>query len=103
MESLLEGLAGLAEPFVELLFELIEDGLFCEAFSSTSNVSPSWLRPSIRFAIAALVILFTGALFSIVTRQSDALLAAQLTADHVKCFGLFRPGEGTTMDAAMHR
>jgi|HubBroStandDraft_5_1064220.scaffolds.fasta_scaffold764606_2 hypothetical protein len=37
MESLLEGLAGLAEPFVELLFELIEDGLFCEAFSSTAG------------------------------------------------------------------
>ena len=36
MESLLEGLAGLAEPFVEFLFELIEEGLFCGAFSSTA-------------------------------------------------------------------
>ncbi|HEY3158016.1 MAG TPA: hypothetical protein VGJ78_03570, partial [Vicinamibacterales bacterium] len=25
--------------------------------------------------------------------------AAQLTADHMKCFGLFRPGEGKTLDA----
>jgi anti-sigma factor (TIGR02949 family) len=71
----------------------------CQALSSSSNTSPSWLRPSIRFAIAALLILFTGALLSIVTRQSDALLAAQLTADHVKCFGLFRPAVGQTMDA----
>ena len=47
----------------------------CEAFSSTSKSSPTWLRPSIRFAVAALLILLTGALFSIVTRQSDALLA----------------------------
>jgi len=73
----------------------------CQALSSSSTTtSPSWLRPSIRFAIAALLILFTGALLSIVTRQSDALLAAQLTADHVKCFGLFRPADGKTMDAA---
>ena len=53
----------------------------------------------IRFAIAALVIIFVGALLSIVTRQSDALLAAQLPADHMKCFGLFRPDAGTTLDA----
>src|SRR6185436_12006252 len=26
--------------------------------------------------------------------------AAQLTADHVKCFGLFRPDAGDSMDAA---
>lgn len=59
-----------------------------------------WSRPSMRLAIAAAVILVFGALLSIVTRQSDALLAAQLTADHMKCFGMFRPEEGSTMSAA---
>jgi len=72
----------------------------CQALASGQTTPRAWLRPSMRFAIAALLILLVGALLSIVTRQSDALLAAQLTADHVKCFGLFRPGEGTTMDAA---
>ncbi len=72
----------------------------CQALSAGQSTAYPWLRPSIRFAIAALLIIFLGALLSIVTRQSDALLAAQLTADHVKCFGLFRPAEGTSMDAA---
>jgi len=72
----------------------------CQALSAGQGMARRWLRPSIRFAIAAMLIIFVGALLSIVTRQSDALLAAQLTADHVKCFGLFRPAEGTRMDAA---
>src|SRR5262249_24645499 len=38
-------------------------------------------------------------LLPIVTRRSDALLAAQLTADHVKCFGLFRPADERSFDA----
>ena len=50
--------------------------------------------------IAALLVIFTGSLLAVVTRHSDALLAAQLTADHVKCFGVFRPGDGDSMDAA---
>jgi hypothetical protein len=45
------------------------------------------------------LIVLAGFLFALVTRQSDALLAAQLTADHVKCWGLFRPDAGTSMDA----
>jgi len=72
----------------------------CQALSSGAGASRFWFRPSVRFAVAALLILFFGTLFSIVTRQSDALLAAQLTADHIKCFGLFRPEGGTTLDAA---
>jgi anti-sigma factor RsiW len=72
----------------------------CQAASRGTAGARWWLRPSIRFAIAAAVIIFVGALLSVVTRQSDALLAAQLTADHMKCFGLFRPEEGKTMDAA---
>jgi anti-sigma factor RsiW len=73
----------------------------CQAASRRAGGGPHiWSRPSVRFAIAAVLMLFLGALVSIVTRHSDALLAAQLTADHVKCFGLFRPEDGTTMDAA---
>lgn len=72
----------------------------CEALAGTRTSSFPWVRPSVRFALAALLIVVLGALLSVVTRHSDALLAAQLTADHVKCFGLFRPAEGTPMDAA---
>jgi anti-sigma factor (TIGR02949 family) len=72
----------------------------CQAASRGTTASRSWFRPSVRFAIAAAVIVFVGALLAVVTRQSDALLAAQLTADHMKCFGLFRPADGKTMDAA---
>jgi anti-sigma factor RsiW len=71
----------------------------CQAISSRSHASSIWSRPSIRFAIAALLIIVIGALFSVVTRHSDALLAAQLTADHVKCFALSRP-DGMPVDAA---
>jgi anti-sigma factor (TIGR02949 family) len=72
----------------------------CQAASHRGGAPQVWSRPSVRFAIAAALIVFVGALVSIVTRHSDALLAAQLTADHMKCFGLFRPEEGKTMDAA---
>jgi len=72
----------------------------CQALASGQTTARAWLRPSMRFAIAALLILVVGALLSIVTRQSDALLAAQLTADHIKCFGLFRPTDAKTLDAA---
>ena len=72
----------------------------CQALSCSPQAGRSWFRPAVKFAIAALLIIFTGSLLAIVTRQSDALLAAQLTADHMKCFGLFRPDPGTTMDAA---
>jgi anti-sigma factor RsiW len=72
----------------------------CQALASGETTTRAWLRPSMRFAVAALLIIFVGALLSVVTRQSDALLAAQLTADHVKCFGLFRPNEGQTLDGA---
>jgi len=46
-------------------------------------------------AIAVLLIFAGVLIFSVATRRSDALLAAQLTADHVKCFQVFVP-EGTS-------
>ncbi|MGH9346055.1 MAG: hypothetical protein ACRD26_02205, partial [Vicinamibacterales bacterium] len=42
--------------------------------------------------VATLVIVSGLALLSVATRRSDTLLAAQLTADHVKCFAVFDPG-----------
>lgn len=73
----------------------------CRSLSAASYRSrPVWLRRLIPLTIAALLVVFTGSLLAVVTRHSDALLAAQLTADHVKCFGLFRPDAGESMDAA---
>ena len=40
-----------------------------------------------------------SAFFSVATRRSDVLLAAQLTADHSKCFKLLGPPDGTAADA----
>lgn len=66
----------------------------CEAIAS-SHASPkrSWWRsrfvPSL---ITAVVLVFTAsAVFSFATHRSDTLLAAQLTADHVKCFHTSSP------------
>jgi anti-sigma factor RsiW len=72
----------------------------CQELSRRPLAASFWSRRSVRFAAAAVLIIFMGSLLSIVTRQSDALLAAQLTADHLKCFTLFRPEEGSTLDAA---
>jgi anti-sigma factor RsiW len=72
----------------------------CQELSRRSVAATLWSRRFVRLAAAAVLIIFTGSLFSIVTRQSDALLAAQLTADHVKCFALFGPQDGRTLDAA---
>jgi anti-sigma factor (TIGR02949 family) len=73
----------------------------CQALSFASSRSrPTWLRRLTPLAVTVLLIVLAGSLFSVVTRHSDALLAAQLTADHVKCFGLFRPAAGESMDAA---
>ena len=71
----------------------------CEALSRRSGAAYFWSRRSSRFAAAAVLIIAIGSLLSVVTRQSDALLAAQLTADHMKCFMLFRPQEGRALGA----
>jgi anti-sigma factor RsiW len=74
--------------------------LRCQELSRRSVASHLWSRRFVRLAAAAALIIVTGSLLSVVTRQSDALLAAQLTADHVKCFALFGPEDGRTLDAA---
>jgi anti-sigma factor RsiW len=72
----------------------------CEELAQRSVASNVWPRRFVRLAVAAVLIIFTGSLFSVVTRQSDALLAAQLTADHVKCFALFGSQDARSLDAA---
>jgi len=52
-----------------------------------------------RLALGALGMAATVALAIFVTGRSEALLAAQLTADHVKCFTFFEPGEGVSLTA----
>ena len=54
-----------------------------------------------RFAsMTAVVTLIMGFfLFSLATHQSDTVLAAQLTADHAKCFRLFAHGDSPDKDA----
>jgi anti-sigma factor RsiW len=55
----------------------------------------TWWRLLAPITAMAVLIIFAGVLlFALATRRSDALLAAQLTADHVKCFKVFVPGEG---------
>jgi hypothetical protein len=50
--------------------------------------------------LTAVVMIFTAsAVLSLATRRSDAVLAAQLTADHSKCFKLFAPADGASADA----
>jgi len=61
---------------------------------------PWWLRTLVPVAIVALLLVFTAsALFSLATRRSDAVLAMQLTADHVKCFKVFDSPDATSVDA----
>jgi anti-sigma factor RsiW len=74
----------------------------CQALSADASRSRRswWLRRLTPLVVTALLIVLGGSLFSLVTRHSDALLAAQLTADHMKCFDIFRPSDGATMESA---
>ncbi len=61
---------------------------------------PGWRRTLVPTVLSAILLVFTAsAIFSLATRQSDAVLAAQLTADHSKCFKLFVTGNPPLMDA----
>lgn len=67
----------------------------CESLAREHARKPrvSWFRLLVPLsAIAVLVVVAGVLLFSMATRRSDTLLAAQLTADHVKCFKVFEPG-----------
>lgn len=69
---------------------------------ATRPVRAGWIRTLVPVAIIAVLLVFTAsALFSLATRQSDALLAAQLTADHMKCFLAFDSPNAPGLDAAV--
>ena len=74
----------------------------CEALSRAHAPTASWRRQVIPALAIAVLLLATGlAVFSLATRQSDVLLAQQLTLDHLKCFHLFAPPDSAPpMDAA---
>ena len=72
----------------------------CQELSRQSANARLWSRRAVRLAVAAVLIVSTGSMLSVVTHHSDALLAAQLTADHVKCFTFFGHQAGRTLDAA---
>jgi anti-sigma factor RsiW len=62
-----------------------------------------WLRSwrLVPLSMTAVLTLFIATVvFSLATKQSDTLLAAQLTADHAKCFGLFAEPEAPLADPA---
>ena len=81
----------------------------CEALAreyAARQTTPFWRAGLVRGAIIALIVFVVGGLsLSFATHRSDTVLAAQLTADHVKCFRIFAnagsPG-GDAADAEQH-
>jgi anti-sigma factor RsiW len=67
----------------------------CEALASEQVRRPEprgWGVRLVPLSLTSVLIVFTAvALFSLATHRSNTLLAAQLTADHSKCFSLFAP------------
>jgi anti-sigma factor RsiW len=76
----------------------------CEALAreyTARRHAPSWRAGLARGVVAAFAILMVAGLaLSLVTRRSDTVLAAQLTADHVKCFRIFAKDNSPGLDAA---
>jgi hypothetical protein len=80
----------------------------CEALAAARGRAvppsspPPWRRVRlVPVALSVVVMVFmASAVLSLATRRSDTVLAAQLTADHSKCFRLFAPASGASADAA---
>jgi anti-sigma factor RsiW len=67
-----------------------------EQAKARSGRIPGWQRSLVPTVLSVILLVFTAsAIFSLATRQSDAVLAAQLTADHSKCFKLFVGGDSS--------
>jgi anti-sigma factor RsiW len=72
----------------------------CEALVSQGAGTKSWRQRWLpALAVAALVITTGLGVLSLETRRSGAVLAAQLTADHVKCDHFFTSPDMMPMDA----
>jgi anti-sigma factor RsiW len=92
----------------QLLNETLPPGLRtrCEALARERSATqlarfgPWWRVRLVPVLLTVVVMIFgASAFFSVATRRSDVLLAAQLTADHSKCFKFLGPPEGTSADA----
>jgi anti-sigma factor RsiW len=65
-----------------------------------ASLRPQWSRTLVPTILSVVLLVFTAsAIFSLATRQSDGVLAAQLTLDHSKCFKLFDGAESSAIDA----
>jgi len=74
----------------------------CEALARAhaGQRQGGWFRTwPARLALGTAAAVAMIVLFSEVTQRSNALLAAQLTADHAKCFGIFVDGDTPVADA----
>jgi anti-sigma factor RsiW len=77
----------------------------CEALASSRPADarlpgPFWRTRLVPVLLTVVVMVFmASAVFTLVTRQSDTVLAAQLTADHTKCFRLLGPPSDSPVDA----
>jgi anti-sigma factor RsiW len=76
----------------------------CEALArdyARRRATPAWRAGLLRGVLSALIILVAGGLtLSFATHRSDTVLAAQLTADHVKCFRIFAKPDSPGLGAA---
>lgn len=73
----------------------------CEALARQHAAASAPRFTLRRFApiTAVMTVVIGFFLFSLATHQSDAVLAAQLTADHAKCFRFFAHGDSPDDDA----
>lgn len=75
----------------------------CEAIArehSAPGAAAGWRAYALPVALAAMLIVFTAAaLLSLATRRSDAVLAAQLSADHSRCFRNFVTASSPDLEA----
>jgi anti-sigma factor RsiW len=74
----------------------------CEALARECCAArvPAWRRRLVPAGIVGFFLFFLVlAVLSVATNRSDALLAAQLTADHVKCFKVFVAADAPAVDA----
>jgi anti-sigma factor RsiW len=70
-----------------------------EAQAGPGTLRPWWRVQFVPVLLTVVVMIFTAsAFFSLATRRSDALLAAQLTADHSKCFKVIGPPDRISAD-----
>lgn len=76
----------------------------CEALARAHGAPPparSWATRLVPVTLAAILLIFTGAaIMSLATQRSDALFAAQLTADHTRCFRRHVGADAPGLDAA---